>query len=44
MKPYEKFVNLQQNFSNTFLNAKMTYITILDLEEFNKLGIHDFSI
>jgi hypothetical protein len=44
MKPYERLVNSQLNFSNTFSNAKMTYITILDLEEFSKLGIHDFCI
>jgi hypothetical protein len=28
---------------NTFSNAKMTHITIADLDELIKLGIHDFS-
>ena len=43
MKPYERLVNLQLNFSNTFSNAKMTYITNVNLDELIKFGIHDFS-
>ena len=43
MKLYKRLVNLELNFPNTFSNAKMTYITIVDLDELYKLGIHDFS-
>ena len=43
MKLCERLVNLELNFSNTFSNAKMTYITIVDLDELIKLGIHDVS-
>ena len=44
MKLYKRLVNLELNFPNTFSNAKMTYITIVDLDELIKLGIHDVSI
>ena len=43
MKLYERLVNFELNFPNTFLNAKMTNITNVDLDEWTKLGIHDFS-
>ena len=43
MKLYKRLVNLELNFPNTFLNAKMTYITIVDIDELYKLGIHHFS-
>jgi hypothetical protein len=44
MKQYERLVNLELNFPNTFSNVKMTKITNVDFDEFDKLGIHDFSI
>jgi hypothetical protein len=40
MKLYERLVNWQLNFPNTFSNAKITHI---DLDELIKLGIHYFS-
>ena len=43
MKLYERLVNLELNFPNTFSNAKMAYITIVDVDDLYKLGIHDFS-
>ena len=43
MKLYKRLVNLELNFPNAFSNAKMTYITIVDLDDLYKLGIHDFS-
>jgi hypothetical protein len=43
MKLHERLVNLELSFSDTFSNAKLAYITIVDLDELIKLGIHDFS-
>jgi hypothetical protein len=43
MKLYERLINFELNFPNTFLNAKMTNITNVDLDEWTKLGIRDFS-
>ena len=43
MKLCERLVNLELNFPNTFSNAKMSYITIVGLDELIKLGIHDVS-
>jgi hypothetical protein len=43
MKLYERLVNLELNFSNTFSNAKMTHKSNVDHDESIKLGIHDFS-
>ncbi len=37
-------VNFERKFLNTFSNVKMTYIEIVDLDEFIKLGIQNFSI
>ena len=37
-------VILELKFSNTFSNEKMTYIEIIDLDEYSKLSIHDFFI
>jgi hypothetical protein len=31
-------------FTETFSNGKMTYVNIVDLDEFNKLGIQKFFI
>jgi hypothetical protein len=43
MKLCERLVKFELNFPNTFSNAKMTYITIVDLDELIKLGIHEVS-
>ncbi len=37
-------VNFELKFLNTFSNAEMTYIEIVDLDELIKLGIQNFSI
>jgi hypothetical protein len=39
-----RLINLELTFSNTFSNAKITYITIVDLDESSKLGIREFQI
>jgi len=36
-------VDFQLHLSNTLLNAKMFYIWNVDLDEWNNIGIHDFS-
>jgi hypothetical protein len=43
MKLHERLINLELNFPDTFSNAKMAYITIVDLDELIKFGVHDFS-
>jgi hypothetical protein len=43
MRLYERLVNFELNFPNTFLNLKTTNITNVDLDEWTKLGIRDFS-
>ena len=42
MKLYVRLVDLQLYFPNTLLNAKMTYASNLDLDEWTNLGIYDF--
>jgi hypothetical protein len=43
MKLCERLVSLEQNFTNTFSNEKMTHISNVDLDRSIKLDIHDFS-
>jgi len=35
-------VDLEQYFPNTLSNAKITYVSNVDLDEWTNLGIHDF--
>jgi hypothetical protein len=37
-----RHVNLELHFSNTLSNAKMAYVSNVDLDEWNNLDIHDF--
>jgi len=43
MKLYERLVDLELHFPNTLSNAKITYVSNVDLDEWTNLGIHDFS-
>jgi len=43
MKLYMRIVDFQLHLPNTLSNAKMVYILNVDLNEWNNLGIHDFS-
>jgi len=38
-----RVVDFQLHLSNTLSNAKMAYILNVDLDEWNHIGIHDFS-
>ena len=42
MKLYVRLVDLELHFANTLSNAKMAYVSNVDLDEWNNLGIHDF--
>jgi hypothetical protein len=42
MKQHVWFVDLELHFPNTLSNAKMAYVSNVDLDEWNNLGIHDF--
>jgi hypothetical protein len=44
MKLYVRLVDLELHFRNTLSNAKIAYVSNVDLDEWNNLGIHDFSI
>jgi hypothetical protein len=43
MKLYVSHVDLELRFPNALSNAKMFYLLNVDLDECNKLSIHDFS-
>jgi len=43
MKLYVRVVDFELYLSNTLSNAKMAYILNVDLDEWNHIGIHDFS-
>ena len=43
MKLYVRIVDFEQHLRNTLSNAKMVYILNVDLDEWNNIGIHDFS-
>jgi hypothetical protein len=43
MKIYVGHVDLELHFRNTLSNAKMSNVSNVDLDEWNKLAIHDFS-
>ena len=36
-------MDLELHFSSTLLNAKMTYVLNVDLDDWTNIGIHDFS-
>ena len=36
-------MDLELHFPNTLSNAKITYVSNVDLDEWTNLGIHDFS-
>jgi len=42
MKLHAGLVDLELHFFNTLTNAKMSYISNVDLDEWNKLAIYDF--
>jgi len=42
MELHAGLVNLELHFLNALSNAKMSYISNVDLDEWNKLAIHDF--
>ena len=44
MKLYASIVDFKLHLPNTLSNAKMVYILNVDFDEFNNIGIHDFSI
>jgi len=43
MKLYVRLVDLELHFPNTLSNAKMTYVSNVDLDEWSNLSIHDIS-
>jgi len=43
MKLYVRIVDFQLHLPNTLSNAKMVSILNIDLDEWNNIGIHDFS-
>jgi hypothetical protein len=43
MKLHMRLVDLELHFANTLSNAKMAYVSNVDHDEWNNLGIHDFS-
>ena len=44
MKLYVSIVDFQLHLPNTLSNAKMVYMLNVDFDEWNNIGIHDFSI
>ena len=44
MKLYVSIVDFELHLPNTLSNAKMVYILNVDFDEWNNIGIHDFSI
>jgi len=43
MKLYVRPVDLELRFCNALSNAKMSYVSNVDLDECNNLSIHDIS-
>ena len=43
MKLHAGLVDLELHFLNALSNAKMSYVSNVDIDEWNKLAIHDFS-
>jgi len=43
MKLYVRIADFQLQLPNTLSNGKMVYILNVDLDEWNNIGIHDFS-
>ena len=43
MKQYVRITDFQLHLPNTLSNAKMIYILNVDLDEWNNIGIHEFS-
>jgi len=43
MKLYVRIVDSHLHLTNTLSNAKIVYIWNVDLDEWNNIGIHDFS-
>ena len=44
MKLHVSIVDFELHLRNTLSNAKMVYILNVDFDEWNSIGIHDFSI
>ena len=44
MKLHVSIVDFELHLRNTLSNAKMVYILNVDFDEWNNIGIHDFSI
>ena len=44
MKLHVSIVDFELHLPNTLSNAKMVYILNVDFDEWNNIGIHDFSI
>ena len=44
MKLHVSIVDFKLHLRNTLSNAKMVYILIVDFDEWNNIGIHDFSV
>jgi len=42
MKLHVGLVDLELHFFNALSNAKISYISNVDLDEWNKIAIHDF--
>jgi len=43
MNLYVRIVDFQLHLPNTLSNVKMVFILNIDLDEWNNIGIHDFS-
>jgi len=43
MKLYVRIADFQLHLTNTLSNAKMVYILNVDIDEWNNIGIHNFS-
>jgi len=44
MKQYVSIVDFQLHLPKILSNTKMVYILNVDIDEWNNIGIHDFSI
>ena len=44
MKLHVSIVDFELHLPNTLSNAKMVYILNVDFDEWNNIGIHDFSV
>ena len=42
MKLHAGLMDLELHFHNALSNAKMTYVSNIDFDDWNKLAIHDF--